>query len=151
MQDIVSKLMHEHTERQLLSSLGSPEIDDSIFCGTTSSVTDKPLTWDDIKAAEKALEEAAPAPSVPVITERQIHIAHPHKTFKYVKLQSKSKVGRRYVKVKKFNGWQEVMNDGEVIYDKQRNIFMMNLNTRYQVIKAIESDKRLNPAYRQFL
>jgi len=63
----------------------------------------KPISFDDIRNMEAALK------TKPQISESQIHVCQPHKTFSHFYMKTKSKVGSRFVKVKKFTGWCELL------------------------------------------
>ena len=91
----------------------------------------KPISFDDIRNMEAALK------TKPQISESQIHVCQPHKTFSHFYMKTKSKVGSRFVKVKKFTGWCELLTNGQIIHDKLNGKFIMNATTKHMLDRAI--------------
>lgn len=56
----------------------------------------------------------------------KVCIVEPVKIFTTVFKQTKSKVGKRMIRVKKHTGWCELLKDGQVIEHKPSNTYNMN-------------------------
>ncbi len=50
--------------------------------------------------------------------------------------QTKSKVGKRWVKVRRFTGWEDRIEDGQTLVDEANRMLYMNEATRHEFKRA---------------
>jgi hypothetical protein len=75
-----------------------------------------------------------------------ISVVGPVKITRTKLVEVKSKVGPRRVrkqKIKVLDGWQEVLEDGQVLNFVQTNTFQMNAATYAELMKSVEADQRI--------
>lgn len=62
----------------------------------------------------------------------------PYKKYSRHWRQTKSKVGKKMIKISRFEGWGEWLEDGQIVKDDLNKILYMNKTTENQLKKAIE-------------
>lgn len=69
----------------------------------------------------------------------------PYKTYIYFNRTTKSKVGKRSVRVRRFNGYKELLENGVIWRDSLRNAFFMNSWTYNELKRNLDSRSSSNP------
>lgn len=79
--------------------------------------------------------------------EPKIIVVPPRKVFSYNVRITKSRVGKRRVRVRKFIGWREVLKDGQIITQMSGSFLCMNQTTEKLVSNEL---KRCSRAFKYY-